>query len=72
MQILLANAKIMFDKADRKPISVRAALIFLFLRVIMINRRYVYINITSLEFVIRKYAGVKYCFLIIAISVFSI
>ena len=22
MQILLANAKIMFDKADRKPISV--------------------------------------------------
>lgn len=40
-----------------------------FLRVIMINRRYVYI---SLEFVLRKYAGVKYCFLIIAISVFSI
>ena len=26
----------------------------------------------SLEFVLRKYAGVKYCFLIIAISVFSI
>ena len=43
-----------------------------FLRVIMINRRYVYINIISLEFVLRKYAGVKYCFLIIAISVFSI
>ena len=43
-----------------------------FLRVIMINRRYVYINITSLEFVLRKYADVKYCFLIIAISVFSI
>lgn len=71
MQILLANAKIMFDKADRKPISVLLSY-FYFLRVIMTNRRYVYINIISLEFVLRKYADVKYCFLIIAISVFSI
>ena len=42
---------------------------FHFLRVIMVNRRYVYI---SLEFGLRKYSGVKYCFFIIAISVFSI
>ncbi len=28
MQILLANAKIMFDKADRKPISVLLSYFF--------------------------------------------